>query len=77
MIGGLLLGASWLLCLWLGYREGREAQRTEDALDRIATRLDTGRCWSMADDDNPDCPIGSARCVRLDGHDAEHVWEAP
>ena len=34
------------------------------------------QCWAMADDENPDCPIGSARCARHDGHDGDHVWEA-
>jgi hypothetical protein len=37
---------------------------------------DPPRCWAMADDEDPDCPIGSARCARADGHDGEHVWES-
>jgi hypothetical protein len=37
---------------------------------------DDRRCWAMADDEDPECPIGCARCVRPVGHDGEHVWES-
>jgi hypothetical protein len=44
--------------------------------DPIAHNWVPEQCWAMADDENPDCPIGSARCVRAEGHGGEHIWEA-
>ncbi len=36
-----------------------------------------GTCPVLADDEDPDCPIGSAACVLPAGHDPElHVFEA-
>jgi hypothetical protein len=42
----------------------------------IRRTLDLAPCWAMADDEDPDCPIGSARCVLDADHDGEHVFEA-